>query len=215
VTFAVNCRTLPVKDLLSLRGGLLEMRPITLSNATKVLVAVFALILSFADFAEARDRSDGERHFMRRHHHERRDREVLSGVNVDSRLLHRRNRNVRLSGINAERRYFERRYGSYRRPSQGNVVREYRGPDRNYWASAYGGDDFPSETLGGTYFGGLSAWTDPGNGTYFYSERGGYGYFNGATDSDYRAPRAKIIRVTPSTAGRACSWEAGVCVIRR
>lgn len=191
------------------------MRLITLSNATKVLVAVLALILSLADFAEARDRSYGERHFIRRHHHERRDREVLSGINVDSRLLHRRDRNVRLSGINADRRYFERRYGSYRRPDRRIDVREYRGPDRNYWESAYGGDDFPSATSGGTYFGGLSAWSDPGNGTYFYSERGGYSYYSGAADGDYRAPRAKIIHVTPSTAGGACSWEAGVCVIRR
>lgn len=191
------------------------MRPITLSKATKVLVAVLALILSLADFAEARDRSDGERRFLRRHHHERRDRDVLSGINVDSRLLHRRNRNVRLSGINADRRYFERRYGSYRRPDRRIVVREYRGPYRSYWESAYGGDDFPSATSGGTYFGGLSAWSDPGNGTYFYSERGGYSYYSGAADGDYRAPRAKIIHVTPSTAGGACSWEAGVCVIRR
>jgi len=193
------------------------MRPITLSNATKVLVAAFALILSFADFAEARDRYDGERHFIRRHHHVRRDREVLSGINVDSRLLHfnRRNRHVRLSGINADRRYFERRFGFHRRPDHRIVVREYRGPDRNYWESAYGGNAFPSATSGGTYFGGLSAWSDPGNGMYFYSERGGYGYYSGATDSDYRAPRAKIIHVTPSTASSACSWEAGVCVIRR
>jgi len=190
------------------------MRPITLSNATKVLIAVFALSFPLADFAEARDRYDGERHFIRRHHHERRDREVLSGINVDSRLLHfnRRDRNVRLSGINADRRYFERRFGFHRRPV---VVREYRRPDRNYWESAYGGNALPSATSGGTYFGGLSAWSDPGNGMYFYSERGGYGYYSGATDSDYRAPRAKIIHVTPSTASSACSWEAGVCVIRR
>lgn len=190
------------------------MRPITLSNATKVLIAVLALVIWFTDFAAARDRYDGERHFVRRHHERRGDRDVLSGVNVDSRLL-RRHRNVRLAGINADRRYFEHRYGFYRRPGQRSVVREYPDQRVNYWQPAYGGDDFPSQALGGTYFGGLSAWSDPGNGTYFNSEGGGYGYFNGATDSDYRAPRAKIIRVTPSTAGRACSWEAGVCVIRR
>ncbi len=190
------------------------MRPIILSNATKVLIAVFAVVVSLTDFAAARDRFDGERNFIRRHHHERRDREVLSGINVDSRL-HHRHRNVRLAGINAHRRYLEPRYGSYRRPGQRMVTREYPDQRVNYWQPAYGGDDFPSQALGGTYFGGLSAWSDPGNGTYFYSERNGYGYFNGATDNDYRAPRAKIIRVTPSTVGRACSWEAGVCVIRR
>ncbi|MBW9066393.1 hypothetical protein JNB71_24105 [Rhizobium herbae] len=212
------------------------MRPITLSNATKVLVAVLALVVWFTDFAAARDRHDAERHFVRRHHERRGDRDVLSGVNVDSRLLRRhhgrrdravlsginvdsrllrRHRHVRLAGINADRRYFEHRYGFHRRPGQWSVVREYPDQRVNYWQSAYGGDDFPSQALGGTYFGGLSAWSDAGNGTYFNSEGGGYGYFNGATDSDYRAPRAKIIRVTPSTAGRACSWEAGVCVIRR
>jgi hypothetical protein len=213
------------------------MRPIILSNATKVLIAVLALVVWFTDFAAARDRYDGERHFVRRHHERRGDRDVLSGVNVDSRLLRRhhgrrgdravlsginvdsrllrRHRNVRLAGINADRRYFEHRYGFYRRPGERSVVRENPDQRVNYWQPAYGGDDFPSQALGGTYFGGLSAWSDPGNGTYFNSEGGGYGYFNGATDSDYRAPRAKIIRVTPSTAGRACSWEAGVCVIRR
>ncbi|CAN7331222.1 hypothetical protein LJR255_001808 [Pararhizobium sp. LjRoot255] len=190
------------------------MRPNKLSNATKVLIAVFAVGFLFTDIAEARDRY-GERHFTRRHHHERGDREVLSGINVDSRLDRRHHRNVHLAGLNANRRYFERRYGSYRRPGHRIVIREYPDQRVNYRQSAYGGGDFPSETLGGTYFGGLSAWTDPGNGTYFYSERGGYGYYSGNTDADYRVPRAKIIRVTPSTAGRACSWEAGVCVIRR
>jgi hypothetical protein len=191
------------------------MRPITLSNATKVLIAAFAVILSFTDFAQARDRFDGGGHFIRRHHRDRQNREVISGINVDSRLLHRRNRNVRLSGINADRRYFERRYGYNRRPNRQFVVREYSGRDRNYWESAYGGDNFPSDANDGTYFGGLSAWTDPGNGTYFQSERGGYGYYSGDTDGDYRAPRPRIIRVTPSSADSACSWEASVCVIRR
>lgn len=187
------------------------MRPNNLSNATKVLIAIFALGFLFTDFAEARDRS-GDRHFIRRHHHERGDREVLSGINVDSRLDRRRHRNVRLAGLNASRRHFERRYA----PSQRIIVlREYPDQRVNYRQPAYGGGDFPSATLGGTYFGGLSAWTDPGNGMYFYSQRGGYGYYSGAADTDYRAPRAKIIRVTPSTAGSACSWEAGVCVIRR
>ncbi|MBP1858491.1 hypothetical protein [Rhizobium herbae] len=190
------------------------MRPNIMPNATKVLVAVFALILSFASFAEARDRN-GEGHFIRRHHerpqHDRQ--EAISGINADSH--HRRNRNVRLSGRNAERWHVERRYVHDRRPNRRIVVRDHRGNDGNYWEPAYGGDGFPSKTTGGTYFGGLSAWTDPGNGTYFRSERDDYGYYPGDTDKDYRSPRAKIIRVNPSTVGRACSWESGVCVIRR
>jgi hypothetical protein len=193
------------------------MRPITLLNATKVLIVVFAMILSFTDFAEARDRDGDHNHVRRPHfersHHERR--EVLSGTNVDSRL-HRRDRHIRLSGRNADRRHFERRYGFDRGPDRRMVVREYRRDRPNGWAPSYGGDDFPSDTTGGTYFGGLSAWTDPGNGTYFSSDRGGYGYYTGDINVNYYSPaRPKIIRVTPSTAGRACSWESGVCVIRR
>ncbi|WP_068955307.1 hypothetical protein [Pararhizobium polonicum] len=195
------------------------MRPIIMPNATKVLIMAVALILPFADFAEARDRN-GEGHFVRRHHerpqHDRPQhnrQEAISGISADHH--HRRNRNVRLSGRSAERRHVERDYVRDRRPNRQIVVREYRRNDSNYWEPAYGGDGFPSKTRGGTYFGGLSAWTDPGNGIYFRSERDAYGYYPGNTDQDYRNPRPKIITVNPSTSGRACSWESGVCVIRR
>lgn len=191
------------------------MRPNILSNATKVLIVLVALTLSFADFAQARDRSS-ESHFGRRPHFERQHRErseFRSGVRLGSHHWRRAGRG-RFSDRTVHRRHFERRYGHHRRHDR-RVVREYRGRDRSYRMPNYGGDGFPSETLGGTYFGGLSAWTDPGNGTYFRSERYGYDYYGGETNEDYYAPRAKIIRVNPSTAGRACSWEAGVCVIRR
>jgi hypothetical protein len=206
------------------------MRPISMQNATKVLVAALAVILSFAGFAEARDRG-GERHqFRRAHyersdyhrpHHQRRDRsETVSGITAGHwyRDDRRRGRNS-LAGRMDRRQYYERRYGHRydrdRRSGRGVIMRQYRGQRGNGWNQPYGGDGFPSETNGGTYFGGLSAWTDPGNGTYFRSERNGYGYYPTGIDTDYRPSRPKIIRVTPSTAGRACSWESGVCVIRR
>lgn len=198
------------------------MRPITLSNATKVLIVVFAMILSFANFAEARDRDGDRNHIRRPHfarsHHDRQHRGHIQSITS----INHHYRNDRRHGRDrffdrAERRgHFERRYTYNRRPNRHVVVREYRGQRGYNWKRSYGGDDFPSDTIGGTYFGGLSAWTDPGNGTYFNSDRGGYGYYTGDIDANYYSPaRPKIIRVTPSTAGRACSWESGVCVIRR
>ncbi len=206
------------------------MRPMSIQNATKVLIAALALMLSFASFAEARDRS-GERHqFRRTHferstyqrpHHQRRDRsETVSGINAGHwyRDDRRRGRNS-LAGRMGRRQYYQHRtghrYDRDRRSDRGIVVRQYRGQRDNGWDQSYGGDGFPSHANGGTYFGGLSAWTDPGNGTYFSSERNGYGYYATDIDQGYRPSRPKIIRVTPSTASRACSWESGVCVIRR
>ncbi|WP_426128123.1 hypothetical protein [Pararhizobium sp. PWRC1-1] len=198
----------------------------SMQNATKVLIAALTVILSFASFAEARDRS-GERHqFRRTHfershdqrpHHQRRDRsETVSGINAGHwyRDDRRRGRNS-LAGRMDRRQYYERRYGHRYDRDRGIVVRQYREQRGNGWDQSYGGDGFPSHANGGTYFGGLSAWTDPGNGTYFSSERNGYGFYSGDTGINYPAARPKIIRVTPSTAGRACSWESGVCVIRR
>lgn len=208
------------------------MRPISMQNATKVLIAALAVVLSFANFAEARDRG-GDRNQIRRPHFERSHdqrpqrgrQEAVSGVTAD-RYYYRHDRRGR--GYSVDRRYdrfqFDRRQANrgHFQPRYGRdrydptiPVRDYRGQRPNGWGQSYGGHGFPSETPGGTYFGGLSAWTDPGNGTYFRSERNGYGYYSGDTGMTYPAVRPKIIRVTPSTAGRACSWEAGVCVIRR
>jgi hypothetical protein len=205
------------------------MRPISIQNATKVLIAALAVILSFASFAEARDRNS-ERNHVRRPHFERSHdqrphrgrQEVISGVTAD-RHYYRRDRGYRhdrrhdrfqFDRREANRGHFEPRYGRDRFDPT-IPVREYRGQRRNGWGQSYGDDGFPSYANGGTYFGGLSAWTDPGNGTYFRSERSGYGYYSGDTGMNYPAARPKIIRVTPSTADRACSWESGVCVIRR
>lgn len=62
------------------------------------------------------------------------------------------------------------------------------------------------------YGGAISAYRDPGNGTYFYIDRDAY-YDDdvvGAPVAESRGP--KVITVTPG--GNGCSWEAGVCVIR-
>ncbi|WP_426233467.1 hypothetical protein [Pararhizobium sp. DWP3-4] len=208
------------------------MRPISIQNATKVLIAALAMIISVAGFAEARDRN-GERNHVRRPHFERLQdqhphrgrQEAISGVTADR---HNYRRDWRDRGYRYDRRHdrfqFDRRQANrgHFQPRYGRdrydptlPVREYRGQRRNDRNRSYGDDGFPSHANGGTYFGGLSAWTDPGNGTYFHSERSGYGYYSGDTGMNYPAARPKIIRVTPSTTGRACSWESGVCVIRR
>lgn len=207
------------------------MRPISMQNATKVLIAALAVMLSFANFAEARDRSDRnqirrphfERSFDQRPHRGRQ--EAVSGVTAD-RYYYRHGRRDR--GYRVDRRYdrfqFDRRQANrgHFAPRYGRdrydptlPVRGFRDERRPGWNQSYGNDGFPSQTDAGTYFGGLSAWTDPGNGTYFRSERNGYGYFSDDIDMTYPAVRPKIIRVTPSTVGRACSWESGVCVVRR
>jgi hypothetical protein len=211
------------------------MRPISIQNATKVLIVALAVILSLTNFAEARDRN-GDRNHVRRPHFERSHdqrphrgrQEAFSNRTVDHRYRHdrrprgdhgyrndRRHDRFHFDRRHANRGHFEPRYRRDRRHDRGITVREYRGQGRNGWGRSYGDDGFPSEANGGTYFGGLSAWTDPGNGTYFRSEGNSYGYYPTEIDPVYRPARPKIIRVNPSTAGRACSWESGVCVIRR
>ncbi|WP_156392507.1 hypothetical protein [Rhizobium sp. Root482] len=200
------------------------MRSFTLPHPTKAMVAACLailsalVILSASSFAEARDRGEG--HFKRRGHdrpHHQRQ-EAISGINADRHHRHR-DRDVWLSGRNAER-HFDRRDDRYsdrrhfdrdRRPDSRIVIREYR--DRS--GRRDDESNFPSQSRGGTYFGGLSAWTDPGNGIYFSSERGGYGYGTYDGETVYPPSRPKIIHVNPRTASRACSYEAGVCVIRR
>lgn len=83
------------------------------------------------------------------------------------------------------------------------------------YAPTFGNYDGPSVIPGlGTYAGNLSAYAEEGNGIYFRRNRS-YRY---VAENDFHgdAPmkRAKIIFVTPKTNASACSFEAGVCVIR-
>ncbi|WP_438751503.1 hypothetical protein [Pararhizobium sp. O133] len=203
------------------------MRAFTLLNATKVSITALALVVSLTGFADARDRHGDRNHHRRPQHHaqQHRDRtETLSGVTAGHRHHHDRRdrRHVKRKGEyrlvgrtdyhrRGEYRYGETRFSPDRRPNRRIIPRQYRGDNRNYWEPAY------REGTGGAYLGGLSAWREPGNGTYFSSERYGYdhGYQPYEDNNGYRGHRAKIIHVNPSSAGRACSWESGVCVIRR
>jgi len=78
--------------------------------------------------------------------------------------------------------------------------------------------DLPSVIPGiGTYAGDLSAYEEVGNGIYFrrtldyryVAENDFYDFYDSPP-----MKRAKIIFVTPKTNASACSFEAGVCVIR-
>lgn len=77
--------------------------------------------------------------------------------------------------------------------------RAERRPEHRRWKSG----DF--------YGGAISAYRDPGNGTYFYIDNDRYDDdMLGVPSAENRGP--KVIIVTPGLNG--CSWEAGVCVIR-
>jgi hypothetical protein len=71
--------------------------------------------------------------------------------------------------------------------------------------------DRPWRTQRNFYGGAISAYRDPGNGTYFYIDR------DDAPAGGIDAPVAegrqtRVILVTPGMDN--CSWESGVCVIR-
>lgn len=127
---------------------------------------------------------------------------------ADNRYVIRRNDNYRF-------RYRDRLQNWGWRHGRGPAARGYadrygNGYGSGFWPS-YGGGEFPSQTDAGAYAGNLSAWTDPGNGTYFRSWNDGYVDYR----NDYRRRGGpKIIQVSPSRNGNGCSWEAGVCVIR-
>ncbi len=79
----------------------------------------------------------------------------------------------------------------------------------------YGGNGLPSVLPRiGTYTGGLSAIEVPGNGIYIQVDhnRGARALPGNPVVEDNG--NAKIIRVTPSNNRSACSYEAGVCVVR-
>ncbi|OJF91871.1 hypothetical protein [Pararhizobium antarcticum] len=173
------------------------MRAFHPRHATKVLIALCLLVFSVTGYVEAGERG--------RHHNER----------PQHSRNHYKRLDVQTRTYNANRDRFDRRHArrdwhQHDRRDERRIVRHHRRHDRRqhrdgYWSNR-GGD---------AYFGNLSAWRDGRNGLYFRSES--YGYDVGTEEigrSDQR-PRGKIIHVNPSQADRSCSFEAGVCVIRR
>lgn len=75
-------------------------------------------------------------------------------------------------------------------------------------------DGLPSTLPGGTYVGGISALRVRGNGNYFAIGGGLSRQRATAAATAQLAPRAKIIDVRAETAGDACAYEHGVCIIR-
>lgn len=72
-----------------------------------------------------------------------------------------------------------------------------------------GGSGLPSVIPGiGTFAGSISGVRIKGNGVFFAIDR------RAATVVAYRAPKAKIIEISAEDPESACSFEAGVCVIR-
>ncbi len=79
----------------------------------------------------------------------------------------------------------------------------------------YGGNGLPSVLPGiGTYTGGLSAVRVPGSGVYIQvdHDRGARARPGNPIVDD--SGETKVIHVSPSNSRRACSYEAGVCVVR-
>lgn len=175
------------------------MRAFQPLHATKVLIALCLLAFSFAGFAEASDRG---RHKHKRQH-DSRDQVQRSEIQAP---IYNKER------IRVERRHGRRDWRHHDRRDDRRIVRNHRGDDRNRR-----NNDFPSNIQGGVYFGGLSAWRDGRNGTYFSREDDGYdayGYGEDISRNEYRR-RGKIIYVDPTRPDRSCSYEAGVCIIRR
>ncbi|TQN58822.1 hypothetical protein FLX27_24625 [Agrobacterium tumefaciens] len=75
-------------------------------------------------------------------------------------------------------------------------------------------DGLPSTLSGGTYVGAISALRVRGNGNYFAIGGGLSRRVAATTTATPLAPKAKIINVRAATAGNACAYEHGVCVIR-
>lgn len=72
-----------------------------------------------------------------------------------------------------------------------------------------GGDGLPSVVPGlGTFAGSIAAVRVGNNGIYFASS------VAVRKASPYQAPKARIIEVSQENPASACSFEAGVCVIR-
>jgi hypothetical protein len=75
-------------------------------------------------------------------------------------------------------------------------------------------DGLPSSLSGGTYVGAISALRVRGNGNYFAIGGGLQRKSTAVSQATQLAPKAKIINVHTETAGDACAYEHGVCIIR-
>lgn len=83
--------------------------------------------------------------------------------------------------------------------------------DREMQSSYYGGNGMPSYIRNvGTYSGAASAIRAHRNGTYISAN----GAVSHPTPKTGGWDRPQIIRINARTMGEACSYEAGVCVIR-
>ncbi len=75
-------------------------------------------------------------------------------------------------------------------------------------------DGLPSTLPGGTYVGAVAALRVRGNGNYFAVGGDLSGGCATVTEAPQHAPKAKIFTVRAETAGNACAYENGVCIIR-
>ncbi|WDZ76337.1 hypothetical protein PWG15_17310 [Ensifer adhaerens] len=130
-----------------------------------------------------------------------------------------RTRHVRLPQYRPYAGPYVERWGSgggWVRDRAGREIWTSGGQRRNYRQGYYGDDGFPDSIPGlGAYGGGISAYIDLGNGIYFNQE-GDYGYADeGQSEAPPQNKRGKIINVTPQTMNGSCTYEHGVCVIRR
>ncbi|TRB04798.1 hypothetical protein EXN61_17870 [Agrobacterium tumefaciens] len=80
--------------------------------------------------------------------------------------------------------------------------------------TSFSTDGLPSTLPGGTYVGAISALRIRGNGNYFAIDGGFAQRGAGDTTAAQLAPKAKIINVHAESAGDACAYEHGVCIIR-
>ncbi|TWF50256.1 hypothetical protein [Neorhizobium alkalisoli] len=178
-----------------------------IANRMKSVLVAAAIFAAFTVTAEA---GDGFRHGGRGHNG--------GHSNGPHRVISSDFRGATLSGNHHRSRFVENRRfdrqgdGHYGR--NGSVTRTVRSEQ----PSGFNGNSRSFFRQRDTYVGALQAYSIPGNGTYF------------VRDDDYWpapqrranpiAPRAKIIDVEQAMGGNAvasataCSFEAGVCVIR-
>lgn len=92
----------------------------------------------------------------------------------------------------------------------GEGHRSHFGGDVRQSETVIGGNGLPSVIPGiGTFTGSISALRIKGNGVFIAIDRR-----SGPTSHRYQAPKARIIEISAENPEEACSFEAGVCVIR-